>query len=472
MALSHVVLCRTLVRPRPVARSCPALQTDNTDTGAYGWPDGITHPTTATCSAPAHPCPPTLAALWVGAVEVEDVEGHVEDMEAKKDIEEEDEDEVQKNYEVEEQEVEDVEVDVKEYEEVEEDVEEEDEEELEEDEKMEDVDVEELKEEHVGGKAPQDDSDGELDTPPLTGMWCMPGSPPQVPKQLSGMEASLQALVSQLRTELRQQEVASRALAAQLAQEEQRHRHWEKDSAQWVQLQAQENEALRETNTFLEQALAAVVAAGDLGMLARAQEEAQSWQKAAEERGAQLARALAEAAALASRLQDCQVALTPAGQMDTLEDAGVPDEVAAVKEVLRRALEVASDPQDPSPGPQAEGELGTAVGMAMVWATLMGLHSGLVGRGERAEPLLSHSTWPTWLPQHRRRPGRAGRSSRPSNRRWHSCRNSSAGWAGTPCFHHPPPHSGSLPSPPAASLSFGTPYDAQLGSRGTSPWVG
>lgn len=368
------------------------------------------------------------------------MDGHVEDMEAKKDIEEEDEDKVQKNYEVEEEEVEDVEVevDVKEYEEVEEDVEKEDEEELEEDEKeMEDVDVEELKDEHIGGKAPQRDSDGELDTPPLTGLRCTPGAPSQVPRQLGGMEASLQVLVSQLRTELGQQEAASQALAAQLAQEKQRHRHWEEDSAQWIQLQAQEAEALRETNTFLEQALAAAVAAGDLGVLARAQEEAQSWQKAAEERDAQLARALAEAAALSSRLQDCQVALTAAGQMDELEDAGVPDEVAAVKEVLRRALETARDPQDPSPGPQAEGELGTAVGMAMVWASLTGPHSGLGGWGERAEPLLSHSTWPTWLLQHRRRPGRAGSSSRPSDRRWHSCRSSSAGWAGTPCFHHP-----------------------------------
>ncbi|XP_010138768.1 PREDICTED: troponin T, fast skeletal muscle-like, partial [Buceros rhinoceros silvestris] len=293
-------------------------------------------------------------------------------MEAKKDIKEEDEDKVQKNYEVEEEEVEDVEVevDVKEYEEVEEDVEEEDEEQLEEDEKeMEDVDVEELKDEH-GGKAPQHDSDGELDTPPLTGMRYTPGAPSQVPRQLGGMEASLQVLVSQLRTELGQQEAASRALAAQLAQEKRRHQHWEEDSAQWVQLQAREAEALRETNTFLEQALAAAVAAGDLGVLARAQEEAQSWQKAAEERDAQLARALAEAAALSSRLQDCQVALTAAGQMDALEDAGVPEEVAAVKEVLQRALEIARDSQDPSPGPQAEGELGTAVGMAMHLANL------------------------------------------------------------------------------------------------------
>ncbi|KAM6200721.1 RUN and FYVE domain-containing protein 4 [Sarcoramphus papa] len=354
----------TLVRPSPVARSSPAktaLQRDDTGTGAHGWPHGIAHPTTAPCEVPAYPCPLALAALQAGVVEVEDMEGEGEDVEVKKDVEKEDEEEVEKEEEEEEEEeVEDVEV--------KKDVEEEDEEEDEEE--VEDVDVEELEDAHSDGKAPQPNGEGEPGTSPPLSTGCMLGSPPPVPGQPGGTEASLRALVSQLRTELGQHEAKSRALAAWLAREERRHRRREEDSVRQAQLWAREAEALRETNAFLGQALAAAVAAGGPGALARAQEEAQGWREAAEERGARLAEALAEAAALASRLRDCQAALAAAGRTDTLEDAGAPDEVAAVEEVLRQALELARGPQEPLPDPQVEGEPSTATSMAMRLATV------------------------------------------------------------------------------------------------------
>ncbi|XP_074684362.1 RUN and FYVE domain-containing protein 4 [Strix aluco] len=381
----HLALCRadldtawpmfseTLVRPSPVARSSSATmaqQTDNTGTGEHGWPNGITHPTVAPHGVPGHPCPPTLTALQAGGVEVEDLE-------VKKDMEEEDEEEVEKDEEKDEEEdeeeVEDVEVDVDVDEDVEkeEDVEEEVEEELEENEKkMEDVDVEDLEYTHGASKAPHPDGDGEPGTSPPPGMGCMPGSLPPVPGQPGGTEASLRALVSQLQTELGQREAASRVLVARLAREERRHRRQEESSAQQAQLQAHEAEALRETNIFLRQALAAAVAAGGPGELARMQEEARGWRVVAEERGAQLAGALAEAAALASHLKDCQAALVAAGRTDTLKDAGAADEVATVEEVLRQALELAHSHQEPLLDPQAEGEPSTAADMAMRLATL------------------------------------------------------------------------------------------------------
>ncbi|XP_075010028.1 RUN and FYVE domain-containing protein 4 [Calonectris borealis] len=347
----------TLVRPSPVAGSSPAktaLQTGDTGTRAHGWPDGITRPTAAPHGVPARLCPPAAAAPRAGGEEVEE-----EDVEVKKDVEEEDEEEME-----EEEEEEEVEEDV----EVEKDMEEVDEEEFEEDEKeMEDVD--ELEDTHGAGKAPQPDGDGEPGTSPSPGTGCMLGSSPLVPGQPGGMEASLRALVSRLRAELGQQEAAARALAARLAREERRHRRREEGSARQAQLRAHEVEALRETNVFLGQALAAALAAGGPGALARAQEEARDWREAAEERGARLARALAEAAALASRLRDCQAALA-AGRTDVLEDSDTPNEVATMEEVLQRALELARSPQEPPPDPQAEGEPGTAAGMAMRLATL------------------------------------------------------------------------------------------------------
>ncbi|XP_069636606.1 RUN and FYVE domain-containing protein 4 [Haliaeetus albicilla] len=362
----------TLVRPSPMARSSPAKmapQRDDTGTGVHGWPDGITHPIVAPHGVPTHPCPPTLAALHERGVEVKDVEGDVEDVELKKNVEEEDEEEVEKDEDEEdEEEVENVEVDVEDVEV--EDVEEEDEEELEDEKETEDVDVEELEDTHGTGKAPQPDGDGEPGTFPLPGMGFLPGSPPPAPGELDGTQASLQALVSQLQTELGQREAALRALAARLAREQRRHQRREEGSARWAQLRAREAEALRETNAFLGQALAAAVAAGGPGALARAQEEARVWREAAEERGARLAGALAEAAALASRLRDCQAALAAAGRTDALEDAGALDKVAAVEEVLRRALELARGPQEPPLDPQEGGEPGTATSMAMHLATL------------------------------------------------------------------------------------------------------
>ncbi|XP_054686194.1 RUN and FYVE domain-containing protein 4 [Grus americana] len=382
----HLALCRAdldtawpmfsekLVRPSAVAGNSlakTAPQTDDTGTGAHGWPDGIAHPTTAPCGVSAHPCPPTLAALQARIVEVEDVEWDVEDVEVRKDMEKKDEEEVEKDEDEEEEEVQDVEVDMEEDVKVEEYVEEEGEEKLEEDEKeVEDVDVEELEDARGAGKAPQPGGDRDPGTSPPPSTGCIPGSPPPVPGQPDGTEASLRALVSRLEAELGQREAASRVLAARLAREERRHRRQEEGSARRAQLRAHEAEALRETNIFLGQALVAAVAAGGPGVLARAQEEARGWQEVAEERGAQLAGALAEAAALASRLRDCQAALAAAGRTDALEDAGATDEVAAVEEVLRQALELARGPQEPLTDPKVEGQLGTAAGMAMQLATL------------------------------------------------------------------------------------------------------
>ncbi|KAM6398610.1 RUN and FYVE domain-containing protein 4 [Pluvialis apricaria] len=357
----------TLVRPSPGAGSSPAkmaLQTDDTGTGAHGWPDVIARPAAARHGVPAHPCPPALAAPQASSVEVEK-----EDVEVKKGVEEEDEEEIEDN----EEEKEYVEVDVEQDVEMEKDLEEEDEEELEEDEKdMGDTDVEELEDAQGAGKAPQPDGGEEPGTSPLPSTGRMPGCSPPVPRPPGETEASLRALVSQLRAELGQQEAALRALSSRLAREQRRHRRREEGSAQQAQLRAREAEALRETNTFLGQALAAAVAAGDPGALAQAQEEARGWREAAEERGARLAGALAEAAALASHLRDCQAALAAAaGRTDTLEDADASDNVAAVKEVLRQVLEIARGPHEPPLDPQAEGEPGTATSMAMRLAALV-----------------------------------------------------------------------------------------------------
>ncbi|KAJ7405233.1 RUN and FYVE domain-containing protein 4 isoform X1 [Willisornis vidua] len=363
----------SLVRPSSVTRSSPAKtapQTDNTSTGVHGWPDGIAHPITAPRGAPTHPCPHALAALQVGDVEVEDMEGGVENLEVKKNMKEEDEEEVEKDEDEDTEEVEDVKENVEE--DVEKDLEEKVEEELEEDEKeMENVDVEKLEDAHSSGKSPQLDGAREPGTTPLSGMRCTLGSPSLVPRQPGGSEASLQALVSQLRAELGQQEMAMQALTARLAQVELQH-HWqeEESSTQQAHLWAQEVEGLRETNAFLEQALEMMVAVGCPGALAQAQEEARAWQELAEERGTRLAEVLGEAAVLTSRLQECQATLVAAGQTDILENAGTPNEVAAVEEVLRQALKLARGLQEPPPDPQAERELSTAASMAMHLARL------------------------------------------------------------------------------------------------------
>ncbi|XP_063256847.1 RUN and FYVE domain-containing protein 4 isoform X2 [Prinia subflava] len=362
-----------LVRPSPVIRSSPAetaLQTDSAGTVAHGPSDGIGHPTVALHGASAHPCPPTMAALQAGSVEMEDIEGDVEDGEVKKDMEKEDEEEVKDDSEdTKEVKVENAEVDVEK--DVEEDLEEKDKE-LEEDEKeIKNVDVEEQGHAHGTGKAAQTDGAGEPGMPPLsTGTRCMLGSLSLVPRQPGGTEGSLQALVSQLRAELGEREAAAQVLAVRLARAELQRQRQEEGSAQRAQLWAREAEALRETNTFLEQALEAAVAARDPGALARAQEEARGWQEVAEERGTQLARVLAEAAALTSRLQECQEAQAAAGRTDMMKDAGTSDEVAAVEEVLRQALELARGPQESPPAPQAEGEPSTITSMAMRLASL------------------------------------------------------------------------------------------------------
>ncbi|XP_058695991.1 RUN and FYVE domain-containing protein 4 [Poecile atricapillus] len=355
-----------LVRPSPVIRSSPAktaLQTDSIGTVAHGLSDGTGHPTVALHGTPAHPCPPTLAALQAERVEMENIDNG----KVKKDMEEEDEEEVEKDdsENTKEMKVEDVEVDM------EEDLEEKDEE-LEKDEKeMKDVDVEKLEDAHGTGKAAQPDGAGESGTSPLsTGTRCMLGSLSLVPRQPGGTEESLQALVSQLRAELGQREVAAQALAVRLARVELWYQQQEEDSAQRAQLWAREAEALRETNTFLQQALEAAVAAGDPGALARAQEEARGWQEVAEEQGTRLAKVLGEAAVLTSRLQECQEALVVAGQTDVLKDAGTSNEVAAVEKVLQQALELACGPQEPPAVPQTEGEPSTVTSMAMCLASL------------------------------------------------------------------------------------------------------
>ncbi|XP_054371424.1 RUN and FYVE domain-containing protein 4 [Molothrus ater] len=352
-----------LVRPSLVIRSSPAktaLQTDRISTVAHGWSDGTGHPTVALHEPPAHPCPPTLAALQAGSVQVEDIEEDAEDGEMKKDMEEEDEEDVEEDdsKDTKEVKVEDVEVDV------EEDLEEKHEE-LEEEKEMKDVDVEELEDAHGTGTAAQPGM-----SPLSSGTRCMLGSLSLVPRQPGGTEESLQALVSQLRAELGQREAEAQALAVRLARADRRQRRQEEGSARRAQLWARQEEALRETNTFLQRALEAAVAAGEPGALARAQEEARGWQEVAEERGTQLARALAETAALTSRLQECQEALVAAGRTDVLKDAGTSDELAAVEEVLRQALELARGLQELPRAPQAEGEPSTVTSMAMRLASL------------------------------------------------------------------------------------------------------
>lgn len=296
----------------------------------------------------------------------------------KKDMEEEDEEEVEeddskdtKEVKVKDVKVKDVEVDV------EEDLEEK-QEELEEDEKeMKDVDVEELEDARGTGKAAQAGM-----SPLSTGTRCMLGSLSLVSRQPGGTEGSLQVLVSQLRAELGRQEAVAQALAARLARADRRQRWQEEGSARRAQLWARQEEALRETNNFLQRALEAAVAAGDPGALAWAQKEARRWQEVAEERGTQLARARAEAAVLTSRLQECQEALAAAGRTDVPKDAGSSDELAAVEEVLRQALELARGPQEPPRAQQAEGEPSTVTSMAMVWASPRGSRGG-VGFGVR-----------------------------------------------------------------------------------------
>ncbi|XP_071603854.1 RUN and FYVE domain-containing protein 4 isoform X2 [Heliangelus exortis] len=338
----------SLVRSSPVARNSPAkavLKRDDTSKGTHGWSDGIVHPATAPHGVLGCPYPHALAALQARGVEMDDVE-------VKKDVEEEDEEEVK----------EDVKVDVEGDVEVENDIEE-DEEELKDEEETEEVDAEELEDTHGAGNAPYPDGDRDPGMSPPSGTGCMPGSLPPVPRQLGGTEESLQVLVSQLQAELGQREATCRELASRLAREERRHRRWEESSTRWAQVREQEAEALRETNAFLERAL---VAAGAPGELARAQEEARGWQEVAEDRGARLAAALAEVSALASRLRDCQE-----GRTEAPEDGGAAGEVAAVKEVLRKAMELAHGPQEPLTDPQEEREPSTATGMAMHLATLV-----------------------------------------------------------------------------------------------------
>lgn len=377
----------------------------------HGWPDGIAHPTTAPCKVSAYLCSPTLAALGTAGVEVEDVEENVEDVEVKKDVEEEDEVKKNEDEEVEwdvnvkvkedveeedgteyeedekemedEEEVEDMEVNVKKDVEVEEDVEEDDEEELDKDEEeledvdaeeLEYVDAEELEDTHSAGKAPQPDGDMDSGASPPSSTRCVLGSPPPEPRQPGGTEESPRALVSQLRAELEQWKASSQALAARLAWEERRHRRQEEGSTRRARLLAREAEALRDTNTFLGQALAAAVGAEGLGALAQAQQEARGWQEVAEEQGARLATAQAEVAAVSLHLRECQAALAAAGQTGMPKDADALDEVAAVEEVLRRALEITCGPQESLPEQQAEREPSTATSMAMVWTSPRGPH--------------------------------------------------------------------------------------------------
>ncbi|XP_014743517.1 PREDICTED: RUN and FYVE domain-containing protein 4 [Sturnus vulgaris] len=363
-----------LVRPSTVIRSSPAktaLQTDSISTAAHGWSDGIGHPTVALHGTSAHHCSPIMAALQAGSVENENIEGDVDDGEVKKDMEEEDKKGVEKDdsedtkeVKVEDVKLEDVEVEVEK--DMEEDLEEKDEELK--DEEMKNGHEQKLEDVHGTGKAAQPDGAGEPGMSPLsTGTRCMLGSLSLMPRRPGGTEESLQALVSQLRAELAQREAAAQALAVRLARAELRHQRLEEDSARRAQLWAREAEALRETNTFLERALQA---AGDPRALTRAQEEARRWKEVAEERGIQLAGVLAEAAELTSRLRECQEALAAAGRTDMLKDAGTSNEVAAVEEVLRQALELARGSQEPPPAPQAEGEPSTVTSMAMRLASL------------------------------------------------------------------------------------------------------
>ncbi|XP_035167880.1 RUN and FYVE domain-containing protein 4 [Oxyura jamaicensis] len=233
------------------------------------------------------------------------------------------------------------------------------------------LDMEEDGKEDHDDEEKEDDNEEEEDIPstmevpqPGANGDPIPSSPPGT-GLMAGTEASL--LVSRLRAELCRQEEAARALAARLAREERRHRQQEESSARQARLREREAEALRETNVFLSRALAE---AGGPRALAQAQEEARRWREVAEEQGARLATALGEAAALASRLQDCQAMLEAGGRTDAPKDAGTPAEVAALEEVLRRALELARGPQDPTMDGQGEGDPGTAADMAMRLAAL------------------------------------------------------------------------------------------------------
>uniref|UniRef100_A0A8C9L6L7 RUN domain-containing protein n=2 Tax=Pavo cristatus TaxID=9049 RepID=A0A8C9L6L7_PAVCR len=193
---------------------------------------------------------------------------------------------------------------------------------------------------------------------PVPNPGLTPGSPAH-----SGTEAFLRAQVSQLRAELGRQEEAWRA---RLEREERQHQQKEERSARRVQLWAHEAEALRDTNVFLSRTLAEV--AGGPGRLAQAQEEAQRWREVAEERAARLDEAMAEVAVLTSRLQECQAAMQAQGQTDA------PAQMAALEEVLRRALELSRGPLMDN---QEEGDASTAAGMAMVWASHGVPHCGM-----------------------------------------------------------------------------------------------
>ncbi|OXB81643.1 UNVERIFIED_CONTAM: hypothetical protein H355_008805 [Colinus virginianus] len=201
----------------------------------------------------------------------------------------------------------------------------------------------------------QHSTNGDLNQPPTPN----PGLTPDCPAH-SGMEASLRAQVSQLRAELERQEEAWRALEARLAREERQHRQKEERSAQQVQLWAHEVEALRDTNAFLSQKLAE--AACGPGELTQVQEEAQRWREVAEERGARLDEAMAEVAVLTSRLQECQSAAQAPGQTDA------PAQMAALEEVLRRALELSHHSLMDN---QEKGDSSTAASMAMRLAALV-----------------------------------------------------------------------------------------------------
>ncbi|XP_066855741.1 RUN and FYVE domain-containing protein 4 [Anser cygnoides] len=323
----------TLVRPS-MAKTAP--QRSDSSPGAHGCADDTSQPIAAPRRAPAQPSPPASASPRAGGEEEEeDVEGE-EDMEGEEDVEGEL----------------DMEEDEKEDHDDEKEEEEEEEKEEEEDENEEEEDIPSAME------VPQPGTNGDPIPSPPPGTGLMASSPP-------GTEAS--PLVSRLRAELCRQEEAARALAARLAREKRRHRQREESSARQARLREREAEALRETNVFLSRALAET---GGPQALARAQEEARRWREVAEERGTRLAEALGEAAALASRLQDCQATLEAGGRTDAPKDAGTPAEVAALEEVLRRALELAHGPQDPTMDGQGEGDPGTAADMAMRLAAL------------------------------------------------------------------------------------------------------
>uniref|UniRef100_A0A8C3BAA0 RUN and FYVE domain-containing protein 4 n=1 Tax=Cairina moschata TaxID=8855 RepID=A0A8C3BAA0_CAIMO len=324
----------TLVRPSG-AKTAP--QPGGAGTGA---PADPSQPIAAPRRAPARPSPP------VGGEEEEEEEEEEEDVEGELDMEEDEKEDHDDGKE----------------EEKEEELEKEEDEDEEEEE-------EDAKEEDEDAKEEEEDIPSTVEVPQPAANPTP--SPPPGTELTAGPEASL--LVARLRAELCRQEEAARALAARLAREERRHRQREESSARQARLREREAEALRETNVFLSRALAE---AGGPRALARAQEEAQRWREVAEEQGARLAAALGEAAALASRLQDCQAALeerartgTPKDE-GTPEDEGTPGEVVALQEVLRRALELARGPRDPPMDGEGEGDPGTAADMAMSLAAL------------------------------------------------------------------------------------------------------